>query len=96
MKLVANFFIMSITELIAEGMTLGEKNGLQRESVVTFLKESFPGPIMTGSAFLWSVISSDCLRDALGSIKIDNLPARPRSRPRGVNQPCLHAVSLEP
>lgn len=48
MKLVGNFFIMSMVELIAEGMTLADKSGLSREAVVDFLKESFQGPITGG------------------------------------------------
>lgn len=42
MKLVGNFFTMSMAKLIAEGNTLAEKkSGLNREAVVHFLKESF-------------------------------------------------------
>ena len=50
-QLTGNFFIVAMTELIAEGMTLAEKNGVARESVLTFLKECFPGPISTGAPF---------------------------------------------
>lgn len=52
MKLVGNYYIMSMLELIAEGMTLGEKNGLDRQHVVHFLKEVFQGPITGGQSFL--------------------------------------------
>lgn len=48
MKLIGNFYIVSMMELIAEGMTLADKNGIQREAVVHFLKESFQGPITGG------------------------------------------------
>ena len=52
MKLVGNFFIMSMMELIGEGLTLADKTGLQRDAVVQFLKESFQGPITGGGTFL--------------------------------------------
>lgn len=58
MKLVGNFYIMSMMELIAEGMTLADKNGLKRDAVVHFLKESFQGPI-TGGQRLVSPLSSE-------------------------------------
>lgn len=48
MKLVGNFYIMSMMELIGEGLTLADKTGLNREAVVKFLKESFQGPITGG------------------------------------------------
>lgn len=50
MKLVGNFYIMSMMELIGEGLTLADKTGLNREAVVKFLKESFQGPITGGYA----------------------------------------------
>lgn len=50
LKLTTNFFIASMIELIAEGMTLADKNGVSREAVLSVLKESFPGPITTGYA----------------------------------------------
>ena len=52
MKLVGNFYIMSMMELIGEGLTLADKNGLQRDAVVHFLKESFQGPITGGKPSL--------------------------------------------
>ena len=51
MKLVGNFYIMSMMELIGEGLTLADKTGLQRDAVVHFLKESFQGPITGGETF---------------------------------------------
>ena len=57
MKLVGNFFIMSMTELIGEGMTVADKTGLQRGAVLHFLQESFPGPI-TGGACLFGTLHS--------------------------------------
>ena len=49
MKLVGNFFISSWIELAAEGMTLGEKNGVARETVLDFITKLFPGFITTGT-----------------------------------------------
>ena len=40
---------MSIVELIAEGMTLAEKNDLQRQHVVDFIEKLFPGHIFKGA-----------------------------------------------
>jgi 3-hydroxyisobutyrate dehydrogenase-like beta-hydroxyacid dehydrogenase len=51
MKLVGNYYIMSMIELVAEGMTLADKNGLQRDSVVQFLKGAFQGPITGGEEY---------------------------------------------
>ncbi|MCJ1360806.1 MAG: hypothetical protein MMC33_010815, partial [Icmadophila ericetorum] len=47
---VGNFFIVSIIELLAEGMTLAEKNGVQRQHVVQFIETLFPGHIFKGMA----------------------------------------------
>lgn len=49
MKLVGNFFISSWMEMVAEGMTLAEKNGVARQSVVDFVTRLFPGHITTGT-----------------------------------------------
>lgn len=38
----------SIIEVIAEGMTLAEKSGLQRQNVVQFVETLFPGHIFKG------------------------------------------------
>lgn len=43
MKLVGNFHIASIIELIAEGMTLGESNGLSRDTLLQFYSFMLPG-----------------------------------------------------
>jgi hypothetical protein len=48
---VGNFFIISFNELIAEGMTLGEKNGIGRPQVAQFLERFFPGPFTKGGFF---------------------------------------------
>lgn len=48
MKLVGNFFIVSFVELLAEGMALGEKNGVQRQWVLDFITRLFPGHITKG------------------------------------------------
>lgn len=50
LKLTTNFFIVSMIELIAEGMTLADKNGVSRDALLAVLKESFPGPITSGKA----------------------------------------------
>lgn len=60
MKLVGNFFISSWMELVAEGMTLAEKNGIARQSVVDFVTRLFPGHIttgthLTGTSAVWSL-----------------------------------------
>ena len=47
---VGNFFIVSIIELLAEGMTLAEKNGVRRQRVVQFIETLFPGHIFKGMA----------------------------------------------
>ncbi len=49
MKLTGNFFIVSFVELVAEGMTLAEKNGVQRQTVLDFINRLFPGHITTGA-----------------------------------------------
>ena len=48
MKLVGNSVIVSFIELMAEAMTLGEKNGVQRQWIVDFVRKLFPGHITTG------------------------------------------------
>lgn len=45
---MGNFFISSFIEVAAEAMTLGEKNGVQREWVVQFVERMFPGAPTTG------------------------------------------------
>ena len=40
-------------ELIGEGMSLADKTGVKRESVIHFLKESFPGPITQGESLFF-------------------------------------------
>lgn len=42
---------MSFTEMVAEGMTLGEKNGIKRDWVVQFVKRMFPGFLAEGRWF---------------------------------------------
>lgn len=50
MKLVGNFFINNLSEWIAEGMTLGDKNGIPRETMLQYLNSCFPGPIIPSKA----------------------------------------------
>lgn len=51
---VGNFFIASMIELLAEGMTLAEKNGLSSHHVVQFTEKLFPGHIVKGNIPLCS------------------------------------------
>ena len=55
---VGNFFIASMIELLAEGMTLAEKNGLSSHHVVQFPEKLFPGHIVKGDIPLCSSSSS--------------------------------------
>ncbi|PNW79138.1 hypothetical protein CHLRE_09g401997v5 [Chlamydomonas reinhardtii] len=48
MKLLANFHLVSLIELLAEGMTLAEKNGIPRQSYMSFIDEILPVPIVHG------------------------------------------------
>ncbi|KAK9686983.1 hypothetical protein K7432_014956 [Basidiobolus ranarum] len=41
-KLVGNFFIVSVIEALAEGMTFGEKSGVSREKIKEFIDLMFP------------------------------------------------------
>ena len=43
MKLVGNFNIASIVELISEAMTLGERSGLSRDMLLQFYSFMLPG-----------------------------------------------------
>lgn len=43
MKLVGNFNIASIIELISEAMTLGERSGLSRDMLLQFYSFMLPG-----------------------------------------------------
>lgn len=45
MKLCGNFFIASVIETTAEGMTLAEKNGVSRDTVLEFISSTFPGQL---------------------------------------------------
>ena len=51
-KLVGNFFISSLIEIYAEGMSLGERNGVARSSIVELATQLFPGKISSGAALL--------------------------------------------
>ena len=51
---MGNFFIASMIELLAEGMTLAEKNGLSSHHVVQFTEKLFPGHIVKGDIPLCS------------------------------------------
>ncbi|PRP88763.1 hypothetical protein PROFUN_00231 [Planoprotostelium fungivorum] len=46
MKLVGNYFILSLQSIIAEGLTLGEKCGLGEEQVVDYLEAFFPNTVL--------------------------------------------------
>ena len=46
---VGNFFFVAFTEMVAEGMTLGEKNGIKRDWIVQFVKRMFPGFLAEGA-----------------------------------------------
>lgn len=56
MKLVGNFFINNLSEWIAEGMTLADKNGIPRETLLSYLNASFPGPILPSKSFTEGII----------------------------------------
>ncbi len=43
MKLTGNFYIGAAIELIAEGMTMGERAGLSRETLLEYYSYMFPG-----------------------------------------------------
>lgn len=47
-KLVGNFFISSLIEVFAEGMALGEKNGVAPSSIAEIVHQLFPGKIAPG------------------------------------------------
>mmetsp|Transcript_10651 Transcript_10651/g.32012 ORF Transcript_10651/g.32012 Transcript_10651/m.32012 type:complete len:184 (+) Transcript_10651:831-1382(+) len=48
LKLVGNFFIAGAIELLAEGMTLSDAAGLQREKLLEWLNLMIPGVIFEG------------------------------------------------
>eukprot|EP00743_Colponemidia_sp_Colp-15_P006608 GILK01007121.1.p1 GENE.GILK01007121.1~~GILK01007121.1.p1 ORF type:complete len:320 (-),score=56.80 GILK01007121.1:86-1009(-) len=48
LKLTGNFMIVSTIEMLAEGMTLAEKNGLERGAFMEMVQALFPGPIHSG------------------------------------------------
>ncbi|PNH10825.1 putative oxidoreductase YfjR [Tetrabaena socialis] len=48
MKLLANFHLVSLIELLSEGMTLAEKNGISRDTYMSFVDEILPVPIVHG------------------------------------------------
>ncbi|KAK9818204.1 hypothetical protein WJX72_008799 [[Myrmecia] bisecta] len=50
LKLTGNFYISSFIEVLAEGMTLADKNGLSREHVLAMVNGLFPSPIIAGYA----------------------------------------------
>lgn len=47
-KLVGNFYISSLIEIFAEGMALGEKSGVARETIAQVASSLFPGNIAPG------------------------------------------------
>mmetsp|Transcript_18058 Transcript_18058/g.32969 ORF Transcript_18058/g.32969 Transcript_18058/m.32969 type:complete len:305 (-) Transcript_18058:490-1404(-) len=50
LKLVANFHIIAAIEMISQGMTLAEKNGISRDIYLELINEAFPSPIISGYA----------------------------------------------
>ena len=52
MKLTGNFYIAAAIELIAEGMTMGERAGLSRETLLEYYSYMFPGAIAGLSTLL--------------------------------------------
>ncbi|KAI8377422.1 NAD binding domain of 6-phosphogluconate dehydrogenase-domain-containing protein [Radiomyces spectabilis] len=46
LKLCGNFFITSVIEMLAEGLTLGEKSGAGQDKVVELLHCVFPGTLL--------------------------------------------------
>ncbi|KAG1825670.1 NAD(P)-binding protein [Suillus subaureus] len=46
LKLIGNGMIMSINELLAETLTLGEKSGIGQQTVYDLVKEIMPAPIL--------------------------------------------------
>ncbi|KAG0315146.1 hypothetical protein BG000_005279 [Podila horticola] len=47
-KLVGNFFIVGTIELLAEGLTLGTKNGVEQTDVLKLVELMFPSPVWVG------------------------------------------------
>ncbi|KAF9956019.1 hypothetical protein BGZ72_003093 [Mortierella alpina] len=43
-KLIGNFFVVGSMELLAEGLTLAEKSGVDQESMIKFIEVFFPAP----------------------------------------------------
>ncbi|KXZ45112.1 hypothetical protein GPECTOR_58g561 [Gonium pectorale] len=63
MKLLANFHLVSLIELLSEGMTLAEKNGISRDNYMSFIDEVLPVPIVHGYG---SRIAADAFDAGLG------------------------------
>ncbi|KAG2488483.1 hypothetical protein HYH03_012987 [Edaphochlamys debaryana] len=63
MKLLANFHLVSLIELLSEGMTLAEKNGIGRQTYMSFIDEILPVPIVHGYG---SRMASDSFDAGLG------------------------------
>ncbi|KAG0084512.1 hypothetical protein BGZ93_001198 [Podila epicladia] len=47
-KLVGNFFVVGTIELLAEGLTLGAKNGVEQGDVLKLVELLFPSPVWLG------------------------------------------------
>ncbi|KAF9022850.1 hypothetical protein BGZ52_000432 [Haplosporangium bisporale] len=47
-KLVGNFFVVGTIELLAEGLTLGNKNGVASADVLKLVELMFPSPVWVG------------------------------------------------
>ena len=51
MKLTGNFYIAAAIELIAEGMNMGERAGLSRDTLLEFYSYMLPGVYCTPCSF---------------------------------------------
>ncbi|KAG0343163.1 hypothetical protein BG004_005468 [Podila humilis] len=47
-KLVGNFFVVGSIELLAEGMNLSEKNGVDQSDLLLLVEQLFPSPVWLG------------------------------------------------
>jgi 3-hydroxyisobutyrate dehydrogenase-like beta-hydroxyacid dehydrogenase len=47
-KLTGNFFIVAAIETLAEGMTLGDWNGIRRRDLLSFFDYMLPGTRVQG------------------------------------------------
>jgi hypothetical protein len=57
MKLLGNFCILSLMQAIRQSMELADCNELDRQTIVRFIKEAFPGPIAGGN-IVWRTMNA--------------------------------------